>query len=343
MAYEKAKELLDLALLLASSRYGMSATEIEHFLANKGRGNQSSSALIRQRQRMLNQLDELFGPALEMSIDADDGRWRWSLRTKDLANLPLIDPADLAAIEHATQILSRLGDRDSAERLSRINILLQTTLDARRRASFEVDFEALRDSQTIVAQPGPQIEVSRDVEQAVSEAILKGRCLEFVYQNRDQKVRRSVEPVGVLLGPRKYLIARSTNSPEWADANHWRMDKILEPRVSDQPARSMPEGFTLADHARRCFGVFWREEEYQDVEWRFAARAAVSAANWRFHPDQTVEQNSDGSITVRFKASGHYEMAWHLYQWGDAVQVIAPKALAKLVEGYQRADFTALP
>ncbi|WP_143534182.1 transposase [Rhizobium sullae] len=34
---------------------------------------------------------------------------------------------------------------------------------------------------------------------------------------------------------------------------------------------------------------------------------------------------------------------WHLYQWGDKVEVIAPKGLQTPVNGYQRSDFKALP
>lgn len=343
MAYEKAKELLDLAIALAGSHYGLSASEIEARLAENGASKHSAHALERQRQRMLAQLGILFGTALEVTTD-EENRRRWTLRTKDLVNMPLVDPADLAALERATDILARRNDRDGAVRLERIKIGLQMALDTRRRARFEVDFEALREAQAIVAQPGPQIEVDEAIEHAVSEAILKGRCLNFGYKGHGGWVTpRSVEPVGVLLGPRKYLVARSATAPASGDASHWRMDRIMEPVVSDTPARAMPDGFKLAEHARRCFGVFWNANEYEDVEWRFAPRAAASAANWRFHPDQTLEHHADGSVTVRFKASGHYEMAWHLYQWGDAVEVLAPKAVADLVSGYRRKDFTVLP
>ena len=51
----------------------------------------------------------------------------------------------------------------------------------------------------------------------------------------------------------------------------------------------------------------------------------------------------DGSLTVRFRAAGHLEMAWHLYQWGEAVEVLAPERLRVMVEGHRRRDFDALP
>ena len=77
--------------------------------------------------------------------------------------------------------------------------------------------------------------------------------------------------------------------------------------------------------------------------WRFAPEAAERAAEFRFHPTQVVESQDDGSPIVRFQAAGWLEMAWHLYQWGDKVEVLAPAGLRELVVGHQRSDFDALP
>jgi predicted DNA-binding transcriptional regulator YafY len=56
-----------------------------------------------------------------------------------------------------------------------------------------------------------------------------------------------------------------------------------------------------------------------------------------------LEDQPDGSLIVRFSASGHLEMAWHLYLWGDDVEVLAPPALRQLVDKHRRSDFPALP
>lgn len=56
-----------------------------------------------------------------------------------------------------------------------------------------------------------------------------------------------------------------------------------------------------------------------------------------------MEPQEDGSLIVRFHAAGWLEMTWHLYQWGDKVEVLAPARLRDLVEGYRRSDFDALP
>ena len=40
-----------------------------------------------------------------------------------------------------------------------------------------------------------------------------------------------------------------------------------------------------------------------------------------------MKQNEDGTVTVKFKASGEYEILWHLFRWGDCVKILAPVSL----------------
>ena len=56
-----------------------------------------------------------------------------------------------------------------------------------------------------------------------------------------------------------------------------------------------------------------------------------------------VTEEPDGGLRVAFTASGWVEMAWHLYKWGDQVEVIAPAELRDLVRGHQRGDVGVLP
>jgi predicted DNA-binding transcriptional regulator YafY len=55
-----------------------------------------------------------------------------------------------------------------------------------------------------------------------------------------------------------------------------------------------------------------------------------------------VEDRPDGSLIVRFSASG-VEMCWHLYVWGDQVEVLAPERLRDMVHAWRRSDFPSLP
>ena len=61
----------------------------------------------------------------------------------------------------------------------------------------------------------------------------------------------------------------------------------------------------------------------------FTRDAAFDLQGFLFHPDQAVERNADGSMTVRFTAGGIKEMCWHLVTWGSAVTVEQPACLRR--------------
>lgn len=71
--------------------------------------------------------------------------------------------------------------------------------------------------------------------------------------------------------------------------------------------------------------------------------AAAAAREFEFRPNQVVTDEPDSGLIVAFAASGWVEMAWHLYQWGDKLEVIAPAELLELVKGHQRGDVGVFP
>jgi predicted DNA-binding transcriptional regulator YafY len=60
---------------------------------------------------------------------------------------------------------------------------------------------------------------------------------------------------------------------------------------------------------------------------RFIPDVADEVAAFQFHPTQTLTHEPDGSTTVRFRAGGLREMAWHLFTWGAAVRITEPEEL----------------
>jgi predicted DNA-binding transcriptional regulator YafY len=128
------------------------------------------------------------------------------------------------------------------------------------------------------------------------------------------------------VGPLRYYVAERIQSAE----------------LTGESFERDPE-FDIDHHAQKAFGAFQNEAEYGEVVWRFQPSVASHARAFLFHPTQVLEDQPDGSLIVRFNASGHLEMCWHLYMWGDQVEVLAPEALRKMVEPYRRSDFLALP
>ena len=62
---------------------------------------------------------------------------------------------------------------------------------------------------------------------------------------------------------------------------------------------------------------------------RFDADVARDASTFLFHPQQNIEVNADGSLTVRFEAGGIDEVCRHLFTWGESVTIENPARLRR--------------
>jgi predicted DNA-binding transcriptional regulator YafY len=178
------------------------------------------------------------------------------------------------------------------------------------------------------------VRVEPDLLGLVADALKGPHVLALTYNDRP----RRLEPHGLLLGTRRYLVAREVGESRM---QHYRLDRIRDARLEAASFTRAP-GFDLASHAARAFGSYHAEAEYGEVAWRFTPRAAETARDFLFHPTQVMDEDATG-LTVRFMASGWLEMAWHLYLWGDQVEVLAPEPLAQMVAAHRRGDFAALP
>ncbi len=143
------------------------------------------------------------------------------------------------------------------------------------------------------------------------------------------------------MGSRRYLVAIDTAKRD-GNIRHFRVESMVSAEALTE-GFAWPEDFDLKAYANRAFGSYYDAHEHGPVVWKFAPHAAERAAGYQFHPEQSSELLDDGSLMVRFNASGHVEMCWHLYAWGDAVEVISPSVLAEMVHPWRRDDFPSLP
>ena len=331
MSFQKAADLLRLAELATARYLGVSLTEIEaEFGVDR-----------RTAQRMTRALEEMF-PHCMTRVD-DDRRKFWKLRADD-ARLMLaqgIRDSELAALELAIRRAEREGLVTEVRALSGLRDRLLAAMPGPHARRAEADAEAVLEAHGFASRPGPQVRVAPDLMGVISAALKGPHVLSVIYAGgRDPDRERRLEPHGLLLGTRRYLVAREAGGD--GRMQHYRLDRITSARLeADSFARD--PGFDLSTHAARAFGSFHADAEYGEVIWRFSPAAAPTAREFLFHPTQEMTEGEDGSLTVRFTASGHLEMAWHLYMWGDAVEVLAPEPLRAIVDRHRRGDFPALP
>lgn len=329
--FTKAIELMRLADMAAARAEGVSLQDIE---ASFGVNHRSA-------QRMARALETVF-TTVSVRVDEHRRKW-WSLSGDErLLRLQGIRDDELSALEMGIRRALREGAATEARALEVLRDRLVAAHPACEVRRAEADAEALLQARGHACRPGPRAAYDPETLEVI-DATLKGPFrLEITYRgDRDLEPRtRIVEPYGVLFGLRCYLVCREPDVDE--RFRHFRLDRILTARRMNETFLRDPE-FDLERHAARSFGSFHSDSEFGTVIWRFDSRAAPVAREYVFHPNQVMEEDTEGGLIVTFDACGWLEMAWHLYTWGDTVEVIAPDELRALVENHQRGDFPALP
>ena len=271
--------------------------------------------------------------------DREDRKRYWRLVDPQLERLQPRQETTLEALEIAVQAAydeNRLRHANALRDLRDGLIARLSTKDAYRA---EADADAVLSGLGQVMRPGPRVPLRPEIVESVIEGLRGPFRLQVIYSAPDAPPR-IIEPHGLLVGARSYLIARQPSRGE--ELLNFRMDRIKSAQCLNE-SFTLKAGFSLDEHAARAFGAYQDAEQYGEIVWRFAPKAALQAAEFQFHPNQALESQLDGSLIVRFHASGWLEMAWFLYQWGDAVEVLAPQGLRDLTDGYRRSDFEALP
>jgi predicted DNA-binding transcriptional regulator YafY len=330
MAFEKSLDLMRLAEMAAARHKGVSLVEVSaEFGVN-----------LRTAQRMIRGLEAAF-PSVEFSTDQDRRRW-WKLSDTRILGMQGIRDGELEALDMSIRRAQREGATKDVSTLISLRDRLLATMPSSHARRAEVDAEAMLEAQGYACRPGPRVQVEPHILGAIAVAIKAPFSLTIAYRGArdDAALDRVVEPYGMLLGIRQYLIARDLGNGR--AFRRFRLDRITSAKITGQSFARDPD-FDLDAYAAQSFGSYHSDLEYQPVVWRFAPSAAAAAREFAFHPNQVVSEDPDGALRVAFTASGWVEMAWHLYQWGDSVEVIAPAELRDLVRGHQRGDVGVLP
>jgi len=316
MRYEKVDNLMVLALEMQAARSGLSLKDIEN------RFDVGRRTAMRMRDAVL----RIFPHADEVSTEERTKRWR--IPTGTLDKLIGCSADELGDLEVAISVLKRENMSDQASSLENLKAKLAALMNPDVARRVEPDLEALLEAENLAMRPGPKPRTRPFVLSELREAVKA--CRPCVLRQKTRSTgkinQRTVHPYGFLYGHRHYLVAYVPK----AAGRKFRMFSLPN-IISVKPTDDFFErdsSFTLDSFAEQSFGVF--QENPVDVVWKFSPRAAADAKNFTFHPSQSYEEQEDGSLIVRFHAGGMLEMCWHLYCWGDQVEVLEPSQLAKM-------------
>lgn len=327
MAFVKTDQMLKLAAMSASRFQGITIGEVQdRFRVSR-----------RTAQRMLHALEVQF---LETETFVDnEGYKRWRRPAGAKPNGLTLTAQELAAFDLAAEAMAKSGAPE-AQDLQSLRDKITALIPQGAVARIETDHEALLESQGLAFRPGPRSLNDPHVTATISHAVQACSLIRISYRKQTERtiVTRTIAPIGIITGIRRYLVACKPNQLVPAKPRLFIIDNIEAIKLLDRPFRRDPS-FNLETYCEQSFGVYQSEAELSDVVLRFSAAAAEQVRRFQFHPTQSLEDLPDGRVVVRFRASGLIEMTWHLYAWGVHVEVLKPNALRDMVHPYRRSDF----
>jgi predicted DNA-binding transcriptional regulator YafY len=315
MRYSRAERLIQLALEMQAASGGLTIAEIQE------KFEVSRRTAIRMRDAVM----RAFPNAAEVPTGERTKRWRLSPGVAQ--SFAEITSDDLASIDIAAAAMERANLPLHSQDLRGVATKIRNLLEAGALNHIEPDLEALTEAEGLAHRAGPRPYISASIFDGLRTAIKSFRKVSFDYASRSGRAstRRTVAPLGFLYGHRHYLVAlqEGVTKPKF-----FSLPSISKLKLEADGFERDPN-FNLKEFVSHSFGVF--EEAPVDVVWRFSAEAAPLARTFVFHHSQSVEDEANGSLIVRFRAGGLLEMAWHLMSWGDQVEVIKPAALRDLM------------
>jgi predicted DNA-binding transcriptional regulator YafY len=316
--------VIDLARRMAASAEGLSLDEIARDM-RVGR---------RTAERMRDAVLMLF-PQVDEVSDPPSKRWRIRGGLSAFEQAPTA--TEMLELSKAATALRAAGEPARATALEGLERKLKAAMRSTTLNRMAPDLEALVRAETIAVQAGPRPSADEAMLTAIRAAVLAQQPLGFTYSRPGAEPRRrSVAPCGVMFGRANYLVAADR---ETGRIQTFRLDRMSH--VAPQEGLAVPPAdFDLNVFASQSFGIY--QDEIEDVVLRIAPEGAAEARGWRWHPTQSFEDQPDGGVIVRFRASGMRELAWHLFTWGEQVQILSPQRLKAVMAGELAAAGRAL-
>ena len=196
MAYERAADIVRLALRLQGTWRGLTLDDIQR----------DFEVARRTAERLRNAVEDVFGP-LEL-VDTGERRHHWRLRTSTLRSLVTVSAEELAELNAAAAALDRTGVDERATMLRQLADKLRALLEQDALTHIEPGLQALMVAEGLAMRPGPRPRLDPGLLGLLRDAIKTGQVVAFDYRARatGNVNRREVQPYGIIYGNRAFLV-----------------------------------------------------------------------------------------------------------------------------------------
>ena len=208
-------------------------------------------------------------------------------------------------------------EENQKEMLSGIITKLKA-LSSKNLMQIDDSIEMLLRTEGFAVTQKPSYKIAPQTLEIIRQAIKENRRISAKYDGRE----KIISPYGIIYGTNVFLIAVEG---EYTSPYVYRMHRLSDIKLL---AESFDKGdFDIKEYANKSFGVY--QGDIMRVELLFDKEVAPDAKHYNFHPTQKIKENENGTVSVKFKASGELEILWHLFRWGDKVKIISPQSLKK--------------
>ncbi len=305
--YSRVSDMIELILLMQSRYSGVSLSDIEEYF------HVSRRTAERMRDSLLNIMPQV------KELEPKGKVKYWGFRNYSLNTLVNFSAEEISVLEK----IKNHGDEVTKIDLEKIIAKLKA-LNNQKIESVENEIEFLMRSEGFAVRQVPNYKVDLTTISIIRQAIKDKLKISATYNDKP----KTLSPLGLIYGEKVYLVAIEEDkgtSPYCYFLHKLKEVKVLKDKFDIG-------NFDIKEFANRSFGVY--QGESYGVKLRFSPEIKEEVLNYNFHPTQKVRVNKDNSVTVTFKASGEYEIIWHLFKWGNNVQIIEPKELKKSYRGY---------
>ncbi len=300
--YSRISDILELLILMQSKVLGVTLNDI---IKTFGVSRRTAERL---RDAVIDSLPQI------NEIETTDKEKHWGFTSGYMNEIVSFTPDEIAILEG---IKDGIGIDFKKKTMESVISKLKA-LSRKQIAKVDDAIELIMKSEGMAVTQKPSYKIDVKSFDLIRQAIRENRKIEGKYNGKD----KLLAPYGIIYGSNVYLIGVEGN---WVNPYVYALHKLTDIKLTGE---TFDKGdFDIKEYANHSFGVY--QNEMMKVELLFTPEVAEDVLNYNFHPTQKVKQNDDGSVTVKFKASGELEILWHIFRWGDGVKVISPNSLKK--------------
>lgn len=299
--YSRVSDIIDLATFMSSRPLGITLNDIiERYNVSR-----------RTAERMRDSLTNVFPQVQEIEVDGNQKHWGFvDYSIKEMVHFT---PEEIATVE---QCQKRTTNAEMKESLEKVAEKIKT-LSKKGLENIENNIDLILQTEGYAVRQTIQYHISDEILITIREAMKKSLIITGKYHNKI----RYIEPLGLIYGEKIYLIAREKAKGD--EIYTYLLNKFTDLKLT---MTNFDRGdFNLDEFSKRSFSAYFGK--MLNVKLKFDKEIAEDVMTYNFHPSQSIEQQEDGSVIVKFKASGDKSIMWHVFRWGDKVEIISPKEL----------------